>query len=93
MDTKFKSDKQAKEAVVQHLVEKGFKDVKIVKSPSDIIAMKDGVQWYFEVKMTSHRDRYFEQQHSLNGNRRLKLLILTGLSLPLKMQNKLVVLN
>ena len=59
MDTKFKSDKQAKEAVVQHLVEKGFKDVKIVKSPSDIIAMKDGVQWYFEVKMTSHRDRYF----------------------------------
>ena len=41
------------------MVEKGFKDVKIVKSPSDIIAMKDGVQWYFEVKMTSHRDRYF----------------------------------
>ena len=59
MDTKFKSDKDAKAAFVQHLEEKGFTDVQIVKAPSDIIAMKDGVQWYFEIKMTTHSDKYF----------------------------------
>ena len=59
MDTKFKSDKDAKAAFVQHLVENGFTDVQIVQAPSDIIAKKDGVQWYFEIKMTTHHDKYF----------------------------------
>ncbi|MBR4844875.1 MAG: hypothetical protein IKU98_00465 [Bacteroidaceae bacterium] len=59
MDAKFKSDKDAKAAFVQHLEENGFTDVQIVKAPSDIIAKKDGVQWYFEIKMTTHCDKYF----------------------------------
>ena len=59
MDTKFKSDKDAKAAFVQHLEEKGFTDVQIVQAPSDIIAMKEGEQWFFEIKMTTHTDKYF----------------------------------
>ena len=59
METKFKSDKDAKASFVQHLEENGFIDVQIVKAPSDIIAKRDGKQWYFEIKMTTHRDKYF----------------------------------
>ena len=59
METKFKSDKDAKASFVQHLEENGFTDVQIVKAPSDIIAKKNGIQWYFEIKMTTHRDKYF----------------------------------
>ena len=59
MNTKFKSDKDAKAAFVQHLEERGFTDVQIVQAPSDIIAKKDGIQWYFEIKMTTHHDKYF----------------------------------
>ena len=55
----FKSDKNAKEAFVEYLTERGYTEVQIVKAPSDIIAKKDGVQWYFEIKMTTHSDKYF----------------------------------
>lgn len=54
-----KSDVKAKAAFVRHLEENGFTDVKVVKAPSDIMAVKDGEQWYFEIKMTKHKDRYF----------------------------------
>ena len=56
---KFKSDKNAKEAFVEYLTQRGYTEVQIVKAPSDIIAKKDGVQWYFEIKMTTHSDKYF----------------------------------
>ena len=59
MDVKFKSDKDAKATFVAHLENRGFTDVQIVKAPSDIIAKKDGLQWYFEIKMTTHHDKYF----------------------------------
>lgn len=59
MEVKFKSDKDAKLAFVEHLESKGFTEVQIVQSPSDIIAKKDGEQWYFEIKMTTHNDKYF----------------------------------
>lgn len=55
----FKSDKNAKEAFVEYLTERGYTEVQIVKAPSDIIAKKNGIQWYFEIKMTTHRDKYF----------------------------------
>lgn len=55
----FKSDKNAKEAFVEYLTERGYTEVQIVKAPSDIVAKKNGVQWYFEIKMTTHRDKYF----------------------------------
>ena len=45
---KDKSDKEAKEAFSIHLARSGYVDVKIVKEPSDIIAYKDGVKYFFE---------------------------------------------
>lgn len=59
MEVNAKSDKNAKEAFVKQLEKEGYSDVKIVQAPSDIIAMKEGVQWYFEIKMTTHKDKYF----------------------------------
>ena len=54
-----KSDVKAKEAFVKKLKDSGFTDVRIVKAPSDIIAKKDGRQWYFEIKMTRQSEKYF----------------------------------
>lgn len=59
MKVNLKSDKDAKVAFVEQLEKNGFTNVRIVQAPSDIIAQKDGVQWYFEIKMTTHRDKYF----------------------------------
>ena len=53
-----KSDIQAKNAFVQVLNNRGF-TARIVKAPADIIAEKDGQTWYFEIKMTTHADKYF----------------------------------
>ena len=54
-----KSDNKAKNAYKKYLEKKGFYDVKIVSSPSDIIAKKDGKIYYFEVKMTKRKRIYF----------------------------------
>lgn len=54
-----KSDLKAKAAFVRHLEGNGFTNVMAVKAPSDIVAMKDGVKWYFEIKMTKKTDVYF----------------------------------
>ena len=54
-----KSDVNAKKAFKQLLEQKGFLDVKIVSPPSDIIAIKDGVKHYFEIKFTNKKDKYF----------------------------------
>ena len=53
-----KSDVLAKAAFVNTLETRGF-NAKVVSSPADIKAVKDGQDWYFEIKMTTHRDRYF----------------------------------
>lgn len=53
-----KSDVLAKAAFVNALESRGF-NAKAVSTPADIKAVKDGQDWYFEIKMTTHRDRYF----------------------------------
>ena len=53
-----KSDVAAKLAYVDKLAAAGFA-AKVVRSPADIVAEKDGAIWYFEIKMTRHKDRYF----------------------------------
>lgn len=53
-----KSDVSAKEAYVKELQKQGY-NAQIVKAPADIIAEKEGQKWYFEIKKTSHADKYF----------------------------------
>lgn len=54
-----KSDVPAKKAYASLLERAGFTNVQIVASPSDIIAEKDGQQWFFEIKKTNHSDKCF----------------------------------
>lgn len=54
-----KSDVNAKEAFAKLLTTRGYSEVKIVSSPADIIAVKNGVKYYFEIKFTSKQDNYF----------------------------------
>lgn len=54
-----KSDKKAKESYVLELKKKGFCNIKIIKEPSDIIAKKDGIKYFFEIKKTSANSEYF----------------------------------
>jgi|TARA_A100001011_G_C13852266_1_gene651395 hypothetical protein len=54
-----KSDVDAKEAYSEYLKSQGYKDIKIISSPSDISATKDGEIFYFEIKKTSRDDVYF----------------------------------
>lgn len=53
-----KSDVKAKTEFVKLLQERGF-EAKVVSSPADIMANKDGNTWYFEIKMTKRADVYF----------------------------------
>lgn len=54
-----KSDTKAKLAFCDYLVnELGYDTARVIKSPADIVAEKDGVQWFFEIKKTSKRN-YF----------------------------------
>lgn len=54
-----KSDVLAKEAYKTLLEKDGYANVRIVKSPADIVAEKDNQTWYFEIKMTRKQDVYF----------------------------------
>lgn len=54
-----KSDVKAKAAFISELETRGFQNAKVISSPCDISAEKDGEQWYFEIKMTTHKDTYF----------------------------------
>lgn len=54
-----KSDVSAKQAFAKLLAENGFSEIRIVSSPSDIVAIKNGVQYYFEIKFTTKQDSYF----------------------------------
>ena len=53
-----KSDVPAKVAYKNMLNERGFK-AEITGAPADITAEKGGETWYFEIKMTRQKDRYF----------------------------------
>lgn len=59
MSQNLKSDVAAKTAYISYLSRIGYEDARIVSSPSDIVAYKDGRQWYFEIKMTTQTDSYF----------------------------------
>lgn len=54
-----KSDKRAIMAYMQYLRDHGYENVKRIKSPSDICAMKDGSEYFFEIKKTSQPNKYF----------------------------------
>jgi hypothetical protein len=47
-----KSDVRAKKEYSKYLENNGYKNVKIVGTPVDIIAEKENVLYYFEIKMT-----------------------------------------
>lgn len=54
-----RSDIKAKEAYVNYLIQHGYVDVQIVHSPVDIIAYKNGVKHFFEIKATKRKSTYF----------------------------------
>lgn len=54
-----RSDIKAKEAYANYLTEHGYVDVQIVHSPVDIIAYKNGVKHFFEIKATKRKNAYF----------------------------------
>lgn len=59
MNRNKKSDVKAKAAYVEHLKSNGFTNPKVISSPADITAEKNGDTWYFEIKKTSQENKYF----------------------------------
>ena len=51
-----KSDVDAKKAYSEYLESKDYKNIKIISTPSDISAEKNGELFYFEIKKTSNKD-------------------------------------
>lgn len=54
-----KSDVDAKGAFAAELRQRGYSSVEITRSPADITARKAGKLYYFEIKYTRQRARYF----------------------------------
>ncbi len=54
-----KSDVKAKKVFCDELIKRGFDTAEVVSSPADIRATKDGIEWFFEIKMTRRNDDYF----------------------------------
>ena len=54
-----KSDVDAKAAFILYLQQNGFENAKVISTPCDISAEKNGEKWYFEIKMTNKNDVYF----------------------------------
>lgn len=59
MNSNKKSDVKAKAAYVEHLKSNGYSNPKVIASPADITAEKNGYTWYFEIKKTSQEKNYF----------------------------------
>ncbi len=55
---KKRSDIDAKEAYCKYLEDRGF-SAEIKQAPADIRAVRDGQEWFFEIKKTSRNDVYF----------------------------------
>lgn len=56
---KSKSDTKAKSEYMKVLQGKGFSNIRSRKTPSDIIAERDGKTHYFEIKKTYKTEEYF----------------------------------
>jgi hypothetical protein len=55
-----KSDVPAKRAFIEHLMlVRGFDEARVTGKPADVTARKDGQTFYFEIKFTAQRDKYF----------------------------------
>lgn len=54
-----RSDIIAKKYFAQFLKTKGYDEVWLTSSPTDVKASKNGEDWYFELKMTSEQKSYF----------------------------------
>ena len=59
MEANSKSDVKAKEAYTKVLAEEGFKEIKIISTPTDISASKNGIKYFFELKFTNQTNKYF----------------------------------
>lgn len=53
------SDKKAKVAFVQELIDREYSNVKIIREPADIVAQMNGERFFFEIKKTSADKEYF----------------------------------
>lgn len=53
------TDKYAKYVFCRYLEEKGYKDIYIINTPVDISAKLGEDTWWFELKKTSKKDKYF----------------------------------
>ena len=56
-----KSDVEAKKAFVEELQKQNYQDIKITSSPTDIPAIKEGTKYYFEIKFTNQKDKYYQR--------------------------------
>ena len=55
----FKQDIPAKQAFIEKLLAEGYEKAEVKAQPADIIAVRDGVTWYYEIKLTDHEDKCF----------------------------------
>ena len=54
-----KSDRKAKEEFCKKLIAGGFDSAEIKVAPADIMAIKNGEIWWFEIKQTTQEKNYF----------------------------------
>lgn len=59
MNRNKKSDVKAKAEYVEYPKANGYCNPKVIASPADITAEKNGDTWYFEIKKTSQENKYF----------------------------------
>ena len=59
IDYMSKSDKKAIGAYMQFLERNGYENVERIKTPTDIRATKEGSNYYFEIKKTTQKKKYF----------------------------------
>jgi hypothetical protein len=55
----FKSDVEVKQKFIEKLLKEGFDTAEVKAKPADIMAQKNGVTWYYEIKLTDHDDTCF----------------------------------
>lgn len=54
-----RSDVNAKRAFCADLIQRGYDNPRVIGSPADVTASKEGAAWYFEVKYTAKHEVYF----------------------------------
>ena len=59
MSENLKSDVLAKHEYVKILQSEGYNNARITKTPSDVQASKGGIDFYFEIKYTTKKEKYF----------------------------------